>query len=137
MNLVLFYEKPGCTTNAAQKKLLCAAGCMLIEQNLLELNMGPEELRSYLEARPVADWFNPNAPAVKSGEIAPDTYTESDALALLLENPILIRRPLMSVNGHRMCGFDQTKIESLLKVPLGVQAGESCSSADGQDCREP
>jgi len=137
MKLVLFYEKPGCTTNARQKKLLYAAGCMLIEQNLLELNMGPDELRSYLEARPVADWFNPNAPAVQSGEIDPAAYTESDALMLLLENPILIRRPLISVNGHRMCGFDQAKIEALLKVSLGAAAGESCSSADGQDCREP
>jgi nitrogenase-associated protein len=137
MNLILFYEKPGCTTNARQKKLLYAAGCMLIEQNLLELSMGPDELRSYLEARPVPDWFNPNAPAVKSGEIDPYTFTESDALAVLLENPILIRRPLMSVNGHRMCGFDQPKIEALLKVTLSSAAGESCSSVDGQDCREP
>jgi len=137
MNLVLFYEKPGCATNARQKKLLYAAGCMLIEQNLLELNMGPEELRSYMEARPVADWFNPNAPAVKSGEIDPKAFAESDALMLLLQNPILIRRPLISVNGHRMCGFDQAKIEGLLNVRLGAKVDNSCSSANGEFCPEP
>jgi len=137
MKLVLFYEKPGCATNARQKKLLNAAGCTLIVQNLLELTMGPDELRTYLEAEPVAQWFNPNAPDVKSGMVVPHTFTAEAALPLLLENPILIRRPLISVNGHRMCGFDQSKIEALLDVSLEGVVDNSCSSADGQDCREP
>ena len=137
MNLVLFYEKPGCATNARQKKLLTAAGCMLIEQNLLKLTMGPDELRTYLEARPVPEWFNPNAPAVKNGEIDPEAYSEKEALVLLLNNPILIHRPLISVNGHRMCGFNQPAIESLLGRPLGAVADNGCSSTDGHDCREP
>ena len=136
MNLVLFYEKPGCVTNAKQKKLLNGAGCTLIVQNLLELNMSTDELKTYLQERPVAEWFNPNAPTVKSGEIDPAAYTAETALPLLLQNPILIRRPLISVNGHRMCGFDQPAIESLLGRPLGAAVDNSCSSPE-QDCREP
>lgn len=137
MNLVLFYEKPGCATNAKQKKLLNGAGCTLIVQNLMALNMTAEELLTYLQERPVAEWFNPNAPAIKNGEIDPGTHTEESALPLLLQNPILIHRPLISVNGHRMCGFDQPAIESLLGRPLGAAVDNSCSSPDGQDCREP
>jgi len=135
MKLVLFYEKPGCATNARQKKLLFNAGCTLIVQNLLQLNMGPEELLTYLQPRPVAEWFNPNAPAVKNGEIDPTHYDETMALTLLLENPILIHRPLISVNGHRMCGFDQGRIEALLEKPLGAVVDNNCSSPD-EDCRE-
>lgn len=128
MNLVLFYEKPGCATNARQKQLLLDAGCMLIEQNLLELRMNADELLTYLKARPVSEWFNPNAPAVKSGEIDPASYSSEEALTLLLSNPILIRRPLVSINGRRMCGFDSDKIEALIQQSLGKGAEEKCTN---------
>lgn len=137
MNLVLFYEKPGCATNARQKKMLNDAGCTLIIQNLMKLSMGAEELLSYLQERPVVEWFNPNAPAIKNGEIDPGAFTPETALPALLNNPILIRRPLISVDGHRMCGFDQKRIEALLNITLGSRVDNSCSSTDGQDCREP
>ncbi len=137
MNLVLFYEKPGCATNAKQKKVLLDAGCMLIEQNLLALRMTADELLTYLKARPVREWFNPNAPDVKNGHVDPESYTEEDALQILLHDPILIRRPLISVNGHRMCGFDQSKIERLLDIPLNNQVDNSCSSSSSEPCPEP
>jgi nitrogenase-associated protein len=136
MNLVLFYEKPGCATNAKQKKALLEAGCMLIEQNLLALRMTADELLTYLKARPVREWFNPNAPAIKRGEIDLESITSEEAIPLLLDNPILIRRPLISVNGHRMCGFDQDKIERLLNTELNKKADNDCSNA-GNTCPEP
>jgi len=136
MKLVLFYEKPGCTTNARQKKLLFNAGCTLIVQNLLQLDMGSEELFTYLQDRPVCEWFNPNAPAVKNGEIDPFAFDEASALPLLLEQPILIRRPLISVDGHRMCGFDQKRIETLINAPLGTPIDNGCSAPEGENCRE-
>ncbi|WP_345984483.1 ArsC/Spx/MgsR family protein [Sulfurimonas sp. HSL-1656] len=137
MTLVLFYEKPGCATNARQKKLLYKAGCTLIVQNLLALNMGPDELRTYLDERPVAEWFNPNAPAVKEGRVDPTAFNAETALSMLLQDPILIRRPLISVNGHRMCGFDQAKIEGIINTPLGTPIDNSCSSENGEPCPEP
>lgn len=137
MNLVLFYEKPGCATNSRQKKVLLDAGCMLIEQNLLALNMGPDELLTYLKARPVREWFNPNAPAIKRGEVDPASFSTDQALIALLEDPMLIRRPLISVNGHRMCGFDRHKIERLLNVSLATKADNNCSGAEGESCPEP
>lgn len=137
-NLILFYEKPGCTTNARQKRTLSEAGCMVIEQNLLEIStsMGEAELHSYLEALPVRDWFNPNAPAVKRGDIDPAAYSAEEALTLLLDDPILIKRPLLSVNGHRMCGFDQAKIESLLGATFSQKVDNSCTAAADDACRE-
>lgn len=137
MNLVLFYEKPGCATNARQKRTLAEAGCMVIEQNLLEITMGAEELLTYLSPLPVAEWFNPNAPTVKSGEIDPMAFEAKAALSLLLEEPLLIRRPLLSVNGHRMCGFDQPRIEALLGVALGKVIDNDCSAPGDEACREP
>ena len=128
MKLVIFYEKPGCVTNTKQKKSLQQAGCMLIVKNLLDHGMSEEELLSYLEKRPVSEWFNPNAPAIKKKQIDPHSYTKEEALPMLFGNPILIRRPLISVEGRRMCGFDKKKIEGILGTSLDITKEEKCSS---------
>ena len=128
MKLVVFYEKPGCVTNAKQKKSLYAAGLTIIEKNLLEHGMSEEELLTYLDKRPVAEWFNPNAPMIKKKQIDPTSFTKEEALSKLHGNPILIRRPLISVEGRRMCGFDKKKIEEILGISLNITREEKCVS---------
>lgn len=135
MKIVLFYEKPGCTTNAQQKKMLRAAGCMVVERNLLEHGMNVEELFAFLEPMPVAQWFNPNAPKIKKGEIDPTTVSEQAALTLLLMDPILIKRPLMVIAGKKMCGFDQKEVEKCLGMPLNRSVPTACSS-ENETCNK-
>lgn len=115
-------------TNAKQKTSLRNAGCMVITRSLLDHQMSHEELLTYLEERTVPEWFNPNAPVIKKGEIDLHGYTREEALDLLFHNPILIRRPLISVEGRRMCGFDKSLIEELLGVTLEIDKAEQCSS---------
>jgi nitrogenase-associated protein len=61
---------------------------------------------------PVAQWFNRSAPAVKSGEIVPEELDEPTALALMRDNPLLIRRPLLQVGDERRVGFDAAAIDA-------------------------
>ena len=128
MKEIIFYEKPGCVTNAKQKRSLQRAGCKLIVKNLLNHDLSQEGLLSYLEKRPVAQWFNPNAPAIKKGELDPDSFSKEDALPLLFHNPILIRRPLINIEGVTMCGFEKEKIETILGVSLDVVKEQKCIS---------
>lgn len=127
MKLILFYEKPGCSTNAKQKKSLKDAGHIVITRNLLQMEMSKEELYSYLKGKSTEEWFNPNAPKIKNGQIDPKDFSPEEALELLLSEPILIRRPLMSVNGHGICGFDHKDIENVLGYPLKDMLSESCT----------
>jgi nitrogenase-associated protein len=112
MATVYFYEKPGCINNTRQKKLLAAAGHQVVAKNLLTENWQPEYLCSFFGALPVRDWFNVSAPAIKQGEIEPDRLNEQEAIALMLENPLLIRRPLMKVGDSLMVGFDQEAVDN-------------------------
>lgn len=132
MTLILFYGKPGCATNARQKQWFQRAGCMVIERDLLQHGMEPKELLSYLEPLPVREWFNPNAPEVKNGQINPAAYDEESALAQLMENPLLIRRPLISIQGKRLCGFDQSRVEGVLKRLPGERISNACSGSPEQ-----
>lgn len=112
MATVTFYEKPGCINNTRQKKLLAAAGHQVIARNLLTEAWQAERLRDFFGSLPVRDWFNYSAPAIKYGEVEPDKLSEQQALTLMLDNPLLIRRPLMQVGDGFMAGFDQQAIDS-------------------------
>lgn len=114
IKLVVFYEKPFCAANAKQKQILRSSGCTLIERNLLEHGLDAETLRNFMGDMSVHEWFNPAAPAIKNGEIFPDTLDESEAMELLMSNPILIRRPLMIIGMEKLCGFDTQKVSEVL-----------------------
>ena len=126
MASVTFYEKPGCSNNTRQKKLLTAAGHQVVAKNILTETWQPERLRAFFGALPVSDWFNYSAPAIKHGEIEPDTLTEQKALALMLENPLLIRRPLMQAGDSLMAGFDQQAVDNW----IGLQRIETTSNLE-------
>ncbi len=83
-------------------------------------------LLAFLGGLPVMQWFNLSAPALKSGEIVPDELDEATALALLRDNPLLIRRPLMQVGEERKVGFDATAVAAwigLTAIPAGNLEG--------------
>jgi nitrogenase-associated protein len=114
IKLVVFYEKPFCAANAKQKQILRSCGCTLIERNLLEHGLSSDELRTFMGEKRVNEWFNPAAPSIKSGEINPDNLNENEAIALLMNDPILIRRPLMVIGTEKLCGFDEKRVSEIL-----------------------
>jgi nitrogenase-associated protein len=121
---IVFYEKPGCGGNARQKALLIASGHTLDVRNLLTEPWSAARLRPYFADRPVAEWFNASSRRVKSGEIKPDQVTAEAAIELMIQDPLLIRRPLMQVGERREAGFDQAKVDAwigLKKTSVPVQ----------------
>ena len=133
MTHLVFFEKPGCGGNARQRRALEAAGHMLEQHNLLTHPWTPASLLAFLAPLPVPDWFNRAAPRVKNGEIQPETLDADSALALLLAEPLLIRRPLMqrTDNHTRHVGFDTAAVQAWIGLgtnPASVAAGEGCAS---------
>lgn len=134
MATVYFYEKPGCINNTRQKKLLVAAGHQVVALNLLTERWQPERLRPFFGKLAVRNWFNNSAPAIKQGEIEPENLTEQEALALMVNFPLLIRRPLMQVGDRLMAGFDQYAVDNWigLKETTSYQDMASCPRALAQ-----
>lgn len=120
MATITFFEKTGCSGNARQKALLAASGHEVLARDLRHKAWSNLALLQFLIGLPIAQWFNPAAPAIKSGEIVPGELDEPTALALLRDNPLLIRRPLLQVGEERRVGFDATAIHAwigLKEVP--------------------
>ena len=134
MTDLVFYEKPGCGGNARQRALLEAAGHRLERRDLLSAPWTREALLAFLAPLPVPAWFNRAAPRVKSGEVNPDALDAEAALALLLAEPLLIRRPLMQRvdDGSRQVGFDADAVQAWIGLaPGSVRPGaalEGCAS---------
>jgi nitrogenase-associated protein len=111
MATVVFYEKPGCANNTRQKVMLAAAGHTVLAKSLLTEKWDAQRLRAFFGTLPMAEWFNASAPRIKSGEVQPDALDEPTALGLMLADPLLIRRPLLEVDGQRRVGFDQDAVD--------------------------
>jgi hypothetical protein len=56
------------------------------------------------------------------------TLDEEGALSIMLDQPILIRRPLIDRNGQKFCGFDPS-----VEIALGLTAPDG----DYEACQEP
>jgi nitrogenase-associated protein len=127
MTTVIFYEKPGCGNNTKQKVLLAAAGHTVQAKSLLTEPWTRDRLLAFFGKRPVAEWFNRAAPKVKSGEVIPEALDADTALAMMLAEPLLIRRPLIEVDGRREVGFDPAVIDAWLGLNRKVEGDlESC-----------
>lgn len=138
MAVVVFYEKPGCAGNARQKALLKAAGHTVIAKSILDTHWTRMQLLSFLKTLPVVAWFNRNSPRVKSGEVLPEAFDEADAttvLGLLQNDPLLIRRPLLEVEGERRAGFEMGEIAAWIGLSVESASGEAnfeaCDHAGG------
>jgi hypothetical protein len=123
---IIFYQKPGCKTNARQKQMLEAAGHAVIARSLLTEPWTAERLRDFFGTTPVSSWFNRASPRIKSGEIDPAAFDAGTALAIMLEDPLLIRRPLVEAKGQKCAGFDHEPVTSLLGSGADPDA-ENCS----------
>lgn len=138
MATIVFYEKPGCINNTRQKALLEAAGHQVDARNLLTEAWTPSRLRLFLAHRPVREWFNFSAPAIKSGAINPDQLDPQTALQLMVQDPLSIRRPLMQVGERYEVGFDVDIVAAWIGLtPIGdrnQQIHEQLKQQDLQTC---
>ena len=112
---IKFYEKPGCTNNTRQKKMLQESGHEVTAFSILTQSWTAETLKRFFTGLPVAEWFNMAAPRIKSGEVIPVDFNENAAIQAMLADPLLIRRPLMEVDNTFICAFDNEFVQSLIQ----------------------
>ena len=136
MAKVVFYEKPGCAGNARQKALLRQSGHELEVRNLLDAPWTRDSLRAFFGDRPVAEWFNRNSPRVKSGDVRPEALDDAAALSLMLADPLLVRRPLMQVDGRCEAGFEAARVAAWIGLRADApSADETCQRNAAEGCR--
>lgn len=141
MKKVVLYEKSGSESDRAQKAMLVAAGYAVETRDLTAEHWTAAGLRAYFAEKPVAEWFDPSAPEVLSGEIDPSQSNPQQALVMLTINPTLIHGPLVKINGRCASGLEGEELQHFVDVharggkPVSVQRppttwGEDSRSED-------
>lgn len=126
---IIFWEKSGCKGNIRQKEILLASGHELNVRDLLTEHWTQETLSRFFGKRPVAEWFNMTNPLIKSGALDPRKITAPDALGMMVEEPLLIVRPLMQVGEERLAGFDVEQVHNWIGLKL-----QSVGERDPKNC---
>ncbi len=137
MSTIFFYEKPGCINNTKQKKLLREAGYEVDARNLLTEPWSAGRLTEFFSGLPVSEWFNRSAPQIKDGKVDPERLTPEQAIKLMLQEPLLIRRPLMQIGEHYLVGFEADRVNQVLALAWREnQKGEleQCPQVSGHSC---
>ena len=118
MATVIFYEKPGCINNTRQKKLLQTAGHQVDERNLLTHPWDVVSLSCFLHPETRDSWLNSTHPGLKSGDLELDLNRPEEVLAAMCHDPLLIRRPLLEIDGHCLQGFDAALLDQLIGLSV-------------------
>jgi arsenate reductase-like glutaredoxin family protein len=77
--------------------------------------MSAHELRALLRGRPVGDIFATRSPTYKKLGLADQNLDDEAKLRLMVENPTLIRRPLIEVGDDLVIGLDARRLEEVLR----------------------
>lgn len=115
---IIFYEKPGCAGNARQKKLLEEHKIAFTTKSMLTAPWTKESLNSFFYGLDIVQIVNETAPKIKSGEINIYKISKDEMIELMLKDPILIKRPLIEVGNHKICGFNIERINELLQSDI-------------------
>jgi len=118
MATVIFYEKPGCINNTRQKKLLQTAGHQVDERNLLTHPWDTVSLSRFLHPETRDSWLNSTHPGLKSGDLKLNLNRPDEVLAAMCHDPLLIRRPLLEIDGHCLQGFDAALLDQLIGLSV-------------------
>lgn len=77
------------------------------ERDFFKETFSEQELRDILGDTPPSDIFSWRSPSVKKMGLTKDELSDDQLISLMLEEPRLIRRPLIQVNGKLIVGTDK------------------------------
>jgi arsenate reductase (glutaredoxin) len=71
-----------------------------------------DDLRALLGSRPAADLFSWRSPQARARGIVPGSLSDEELLALMAEEPRLIRRPITRIDDELVIGADIERIQA-------------------------
>ena len=95
--------------------MLLQAGIFFKERDLFQEPLSESELRVLIGKSTPANVFSWKSPSFKKLGFGPDDLEDSDLISLMLEEPRLIRRPLVCVDENLFIG---PNLDTLLKEHL-------------------
>ena len=90
-------------------------GAELDERDYAKSALSATELRDLFADRDPRDFLNARSPAFKAMGLAGKTLSRGQAIALMVKEPNLIKRPLVIAGKQMIAGFDRDRLRAALK----------------------
>jgi arsenate reductase len=89
-------------------------GVELDERDYARKPLSVAELKELFKGHDPRDFLNPKSPAFKAKGLAGKKLTQDQALELMVEDPNLIKRPLVIAGGEIIPGAERERLRELL-----------------------
>ena len=119
MSDVLFVESPKCSTCKRAKAWLDAHGVAYVDRHIVEDNPTADELSAWQERSglPVRRFFNTSGVLYRERNVKAlldAGMSDAEAFALLAENGMLVKRPIVVGEDFVLVGFREAEWEKAL-----------------------
>lgn len=95
------------------KAELSQKGITLDERDFFSQRFSEEELRALIGDRPVSDYFSFNSPSFKKLGLTRQALSDDQLLGMMVEEPRMVRRPLIQMGDDLIVGTDKKAMELL------------------------
>ncbi len=113
---VRFYQKSSCGACRMAKEELESLGLMLDVRDLIREPLNRNELTDLIGSTDIREFLNPAAVLFKQRKMEASPPTKSEAIRLMMEDPNLIKRPIIIKGKRKLFGFEQQKLKELVKA---------------------
>ncbi len=110
-----FFWRSTCTTcRNAREFLRSELNAELEERDYAKKPFTADELRHLFANHDPRDFLNPKSPSFKARSLAIGKLSPDEAIALMAEEPRMIKRPLIGVGNRLIAGYDKDALRKAL-----------------------
>ena len=113
-NKVDFYSWAKWTTCRKTKEFLSQKNIKFHERDFFKEKFSREEIVGLLQSSPASEMFNPKSASVKSMGLEPAKLKDDQLIDLMMQEPRLIRRPVVRIDDNVYFGANSKVLEEIL-----------------------
>ncbi len=115
MKRFTLYTKAGCTSCIKARQFLLSQGVAFTERDMFKHPLDELELRAVIAQQPIEDVFSFRSPSVKALGLTDKALAPDEMIKHMLEEPRLIRRPLLVAGERVVVGFNAEALREVVE----------------------
>ena len=109
-----FYCWVRCTTCRKAKDFLLQNKLEINERDFFKNRFTKDDIRDLVKDKPASEMFNFRSPSFKRLGLSKEDLNDNELIDLMLQEPRLIRRPIVRIEDKVYFGADRSALESLV-----------------------
>lgn len=135
--MVVVYTSPGCASCRKVKQFLKERDIKYIEKNIFQTLLNREEIKELLQRSDngTDDIISKRSKIIQSNQIDIDSMSLNELVDFIIENPSILRRPIILNERTFQVGYDKEEIDAFVpdymrKLKTLAKCDHSCTNFD-------